>query len=231
MKKMTTLLCFAAFLCSSTLSAQADMKEIMSVIKTDLVTSKANMKNYSWIETTKTWIKGELKSTKQNQCYYSVDGKLVKVSTGETTQQKAPGGIKGKIAANKKEELQDYIGQAMEKIMAYLPPDADKVQTIYESGKVGIQILEPGKKFKLTFPDYNQKGDALAISIDLAGKKLMSMSVNTYIDKPEDKVTFDIVYSSLPDGTQYASGTTLIADAKNLKLVIEQSGFRKANNQ
>jgi len=119
----------------------------------------------------------------------------------------------------------------MEKIMAYLPPDADKVQTIYESGKVGIQILEPGKKFKLTFPDYNQKGDALAISIDLAGKKLMSMSVNTYIDKPEDKVTFDIVYSSLPDGTQYASGTTLIADAKNLKLVIEQSGFRKANNQ
>jgi hypothetical protein len=46
------------------ISTQADMKETMSVIKTSLVQRKANMRLYTWVETTKTWIKEELKSTK-----------------------------------------------------------------------------------------------------------------------------------------------------------------------
>jgi len=231
MKKLNFLLILALFAGVIRVSAQADMKETMSVIKTSLVQSKKQMRQYSWIETTKTWIKDELKSTKQNQCYYSVDGKLTKIATGGSDQQKAPGGIKGKIVANKKEELADYIGKAMDKINDYLPPDADKIQLIYNAGKVGIQILDPGKKFKLTFPDYLQKGDALSISVDMENKKLMALSVNTYIDNPQEKVIFDVTYNTLPDGTQYTAQTTLVAQAKNLKLLIEQSGFKKNSGQ
>ncbi len=231
MKKLYLFLCLALIASAVKVSAQADMKETMSVIKTSLVQSKANMRQYSWVETTKTWIKDELKSTKQNQCYYSVDGKLTKIATGGTDQQKAPGGIKGKIIANKKEDMAEYIAKSMDKINAYLPPDADKVQQIYESGKVGIQIIEPGKKFKLSFPDYLQKGDLLSISVDLAGKKLMAISVNTYIDNPSEKVLFDVTYNTLPDGTQYAAQTVLAAQAKNLKLVVEESGFKKGSGQ
>ncbi len=212
-------------------SAQVDMKETMSVIKTNLVQSKVQMRQYSWIETTKTWIKDELKSTKQNQCYYSVDGKLTKIATGGSDQQKAPGGLKGKIAANKKEDMAEYIAKAMDKINDYLPPDGDKVQQIYNSGKVGIQILDPGKKFKLSFPDYLQKGDILSISVDMGNQKLMALSVNTFIDNPSEKVIFDVTYNSLPDGTQYASQTVLVAQAKNLKLVVEESGFKKGSGQ
>jgi len=211
--------------------AQVDMKETMSVIKKTLLQSKAQMRQYSWIETTQTWIKGELKSTKQNQCYYSVDGKLTKIATGATDQQKSPGGLKGKIAANKKEDMAEYISKAMDKIKDYLPPDGDKVQSIYESGKAGIQILEPGKKFKLNFPDYLQKGDQLSISVDLGNQKLMALSVNTYIDNPSEKVIFDVTYNTLPDGTQYAASTVLVAEVKNLKLVVEESGFKKGSGQ
>ena len=216
---------------SSLVSAQVDMKATISVIKTSLMESKANMRQYSWIETTKTWIKDELKSTKQNQCYYSVDGKLTKIATGGSDQQKAPGGLKGKIAANKKEDLAEYIAKSMDKINDYLPPDGDKLQKIYESGKVGIQILDPGKKFKLSFPDYLQKGDMLSISVDMGNQKLMALSVNTYIDNPGEKVIFDVTYNSLPDGTQYATQTVLVAQAKNLKLVVEESGFKKGSGQ
>jgi hypothetical protein len=56
----------------------------------------------------------------------------------------------------------------------------------------------------------------------------MTMAVNTYIDNPAQKVIFNITYNNLPDGTQYASSTTLDAQAKNLKIVIENSGFKKA---
>ncbi len=231
MKRMNLLLMMVFLAGALIVSAQVDMKETMSVIKTNLVQSKVQMRQYSWIETTKTWIKDELKSTKQNQCYYSVDGKLTKIATGGSDQQKAPGGLKGKIAANKKEDMAEYIAKAMDKTNDYLPPDGDKVQQIYNSGKVGIQILDPGKKFKLSFPDYLQKGDILSISVDMGNQKLMALSVNTFIDNPSEKVIFDVTYNSLPDGTQYASQTVLVAQAKNLKLVVEESGFKKGSGQ
>ena len=231
MKKMYLLLIMVFLAGAGRAYAQVDMKETMSVIKKTLLQSKAQMRQYSWIETTQTWIKGELKSTKQNQCYYSVDGKLTKIATGATDQQKSPGGLKGKIAANKKEDMAEYISKAMDKIKDYLPPDGDKVQSIYESGKAGIQILEPGKKFKLNFPDYLQKGDQLSISVDLGNQKLMALSVNTYIDNPSEKVIFDVTYNTLPDGTQYAASTVLVAEVKILKLVVEESGFKKGSGQ
>jgi hypothetical protein len=40
-------------------------------------------------------------------------------------------------------------------------------------------------------------------------------------------VTFNITYKDLPDGTQYAGNTTLDAQAKEVKIVIENSGYKK----
>ncbi len=227
MKKANLLLATMLLALSVACFAQPDMKEIVSMIKTNLLQSKEKVKQYAWIETTKTYIKGELKSTKQNQCYYSVDGQLTKVATGGSDQEKQVRGLKGKIIANKKEEMADYIAKTIEKIKGYLPPSGEKIQQIYGAGNVSVQILEPNKKFKLGFPDYLQQGDILAISIDKTTQKLMAIGVSTYIDKPEDKVTFDVKYKDLPDGTQYPVTTSLVAAAKDLKIVIEQSGFKK----
>jgi hypothetical protein len=231
MKKMNLFLVLALLAWTSGIFAQADMKETVAMIKTNLVQSKEKVKQYSWIETMKVYIKGELKTTKQNQCYYSVDGKLTKVATGATDQAKPKGGLKGKIIANKKEEMADYVEKAVEKVKGYLPPDPEKIQQIYGAGKVSIQVLEPGKKFKLGFPEYLQPGDNLSISLDKANQKLMALDVSTYIDKPEDKVVFNVTYKDLPDGTQYSATTSLVADAQNLKIVIENSGYKKGAGQ
>ena len=208
--------------------AQADMQETVGMIKKNLTDSKEKIKSYEWIETTTTFYKGEQKSLKQNQCYYSVDGKLTKVETGGSAQAKAPGGLKGKIVAKKKEDMADYIKAAIDKIQTYLPPDPGKIQQIYSAGSTTIQVLEPGKKFKLNFPDYNEKGDMLSISVDKANQKIMALDVSTSVDDPGQKVVFNITYSDLPDGTQYAGSTTLDAQAKEAKIVIENSGFKKA---
>ena len=228
MKNKFLLLVSLLFTWNAGLFAQADIKDLITMIKKNLGESKANIKNYEWLETTTTFIKGEQKSVKQNQCYYSVDGKLTKVETGGGTAAKTPGGLRGKVVANKKEEMADYIQSAVAKIQTYLPPDAAKLQQIYGAGKVAIQVLEPGKKFKLSFPDYNVQGDMLSISIDKSIQKLMAVDVSTYIDDPAQKVTFNVTYMDLPDGTQYQSSTTLDAQAKNLKIVIANSGYKKA---
>jgi len=214
--------------CTSGLFAQDDMKETIDMIKKNLTDSKANLVNFEWLETTTTFLKGEQKSVKQYQCYYSVDGKLTKVETGGGTEAKTKGGIRGKVAANKKEDMADYVKACVDKVQTYLPPDGAKLQQIYGAGKTTIQVLEPKKKFKISFPDYNVKGDILSISIDKANQKLIVLEVSTYVDDPKEKVVFNVTYSDLPDGTQYAGSTTLEAQAKDLKIVMVDSGFKKA---
>ena len=215
--------------CSTGLFAQADMKELIGMVKTNLAASKKNLINYEWQETTTTFYKGEQKSVKQKRCYYSVDVKLTKVEVGGGTQEKAKGGIKGKKIENKKEEMADFMEKAMAKVHTYLPPDAAKLQQLYGGGKTTVQVLEPGKQFKLNCPDYNVKGDMLSLSLNSATQKLMMMDVNTYISKPEEKVLFNVTYNDLPDGTQYAGNTTIDAPSEQLKIVIVNSGFKKSS--
>jgi hypothetical protein len=132
------------------------------------------------------------------------------------------------VVANKKEEMSDYMTAAVAKIHTYLPPDAQKIQQIYGAGKTSIQVLEPGKKFKISFPDYNEPGDMLSISVDKTNQKIMAIEVSTSVDKPSEKVLFNITYNNLPDGTQYAGTTTLDAKTKEVKIVIANSGYKKS---
>jgi len=227
MKKKYSMLSLLIFAGLSAVYAQADVKETVAIIKTNLVDSKERLKTYEWIETTTTFVKGEQKSKKQNQCYYGVDGKLVKVETGGSTPEKSKGGLRGKAIQNKKEDMAEYISKAIKEVQTYLPPDPEKIQKIYGAGRTSIHVLEPGKKFKLDFLEYNKPGDVLSVTVDKEKKIILAIAVKTYIDNKDDKVNFDIKYNTLPDGTQYPDKTALEATAKNVKIVIENSGYKK----
>jgi hypothetical protein len=228
MKKLSSIVILLLFVGITNTSAQADVKGNIAVIKKNLADSRASMKKYEWIETTTIFLKGEQKSVKQKQCYYAVDGKLTKVETGASTQTKKKGGLRGKIIENKKEEMSDYVKKAIAKIQTYLPPGAEKIQSIYGAGKTTVQILEPNNKFKLSFPDYNEAGDLLSFSVNKPKQKIMNVEVSTTIDNPKEKALFNVTYADLPDGTQYAAKTILDAPEKDLKIVIENSGFKNA---
>lgn len=204
-----------------------ELQEDVNLIKKNLIESKENIKKYEWIETVTTFVKGDQKSVKQNQCYYSVDGQLTKVATGATTPaKKSPSGMRGKIAENKKEEMADYIEAALSKIKTYIPPKAEAIQKVYNVGNVSIKILEPGKKFKLDFPDYSQKGDMVSITLDKANKLLMGYNVNTFVEGPKDPVSLSITLKTLPDGTSYPAEITFNSTSKNVKIVLANSGYK-----
>jgi hypothetical protein len=50
--------------------------------------------------------------------------------------------------------------------------------------------------------------------------------VATYLDKPDDAVTLEVAFGRLPDGTSYTAETTLDAKAKNIRVVVQNSGYR-----
>jgi hypothetical protein len=225
MNKKILFFAFVLFIFSASMSAQSN-QELVNNIKGRLAFSKKNLQNYSWLETTTVFYKGDQKSVKQYQCYYSVDGQLQKVETAGGTPAAAPKpGLRGKIAENKTDDITDYLTKANALIKTYLPPDPAKLQQIEAAGATTVNIVVPNQEFKLTFPNYNLPGDQLNISINKVSQMLTGLAVATYINTPSDVVTFNLTYAALPDGTQYAAETDLVASAENVKIVIVNSGY------
>ena len=66
----------------------------------------------------------------------------------------------------------------------------------------------------------------MTINVDGAANRLAGVSVNSYLDSPDDAVTLNVAMNSLPDGTTYTAQTTLDAKAKNIRVVIQNAGYK-----
>jgi hypothetical protein len=228
MKNYLIILLFIA-LAHPGFAQSPEMKASIGAIKMNLSESGAKIRNYEWIETTTVYYDGEIKSKTTKQCYYGVDGKLYKVAVGEPAKAaKSPGGLRGKAAAGKKQDIDEYMKKCVEKIHAYLPPDSEKIQEIVASGKAVISPLVPGKVYKVDLPDYLQAGDKVSITMDNSEGLLKEIGVSTYIKGKSDNVGVLIKYNSLPDMTSFPGETTLDAPSQKVKVVITNTGHKNA---
>ncbi len=208
---------------------QPTAAERAALLKATMAASQAILKEFEWIETTVVSLKGEEKSRKQERCYYGADGGVQKVEVTSTPEPAKKRGLRGKIAESKKEELTDYMKSAVSLVKTYVPPSPAKIQAAKDAGKVSIDLLEPGKRARLNFRDYAKPGDNLAVEVDLASNRPLSLKVATYLEDAKDAVTLDVRMGQLNEGTAYPSDVTLEAKAKNLTVTVKNSGYRKAN--
>ena len=88
---------------SAGLAAQQDK---VAALSQSLAANQKQLRQYTWVETTVVSMKGEEKSRVQKQCFYGPDGKIQKQQlSAPPPQEPAPGGLKGKAIAKKKEEI------------------------------------------------------------------------------------------------------------------------------
>jgi hypothetical protein len=204
----------------------------VAMLKEWLTASQMQLRSYEWVETTAISVKGEEKSRKQNTCYYGADGKLQKVPAAEAASDSGGGGpLRKKIAAKKKEEMQDYMQGAADLIHQYVPPDPQRIQQSTDAGKMSMNMLVPGQQIQLVFRDYLKPGDALSVDIEITTNRLLGMHVSSYLDQStDDAIKLDVGMGVLPDGTIYTAKSTLVAAAKDLTVVTENSGYRHASH-
>jgi hypothetical protein len=201
--------------------------ERVAALKESLAKSAAALRQYEWIETTAISLKGEEKSRTQNRCYYGADGKKQEVPVAEAPAQKEMRGIRGKIAENKKEELSDYMKLAVALLKSYVPPDPARIQASKDAGKVSISPLEPGKRVRLDFKDYQKAGDTLSVDVNPANNTLLGLKVATWLEDAKDVVNLDVTFGALNDGTTYAETIALDAPSQKLAVNVANSGYRK----
>jgi hypothetical protein len=210
---------------------QPSVQERVGALKAELAASQATLRQYEWIETTVVSLNGEEKSRKQQRCYYGADGTLQKVVVDASPPPDKKRGLRGKIIANKTAELTDYMQNAVSLVKSYVPPNPNKIQAVKDAGKVTIEVLEPGKRARVNFRDYQKPGDNLGVEIDLGNNRIARVTVSSYLDSAADAVTLNAAMSQLNDGTAYPSDITLNAPAKNLTVTAQNTGYRKMNGQ
>jgi hypothetical protein len=224
----------ATALAASPQAQAGGAQDQVAAVKQSLQQGLAKIRNYEWMETTIISLKGEEKARKLNRCYYGADGKVQKVPVEQPAQaQQAQGGrggrrgdrLKQQINENKKDDMKEYMEKAAALIHQYVPPDPAKIQTAKDAGRVA-PAPQAGGKLRLTIADYLQPKDSLTIDVDPATSQLAGLGVNTYLEKPEDTVALAVQMNTLADGALYAAQTTLDAKAKNITVVIQNTGHR-----
>ena len=206
----------------------------VAALKQTMQQGMALARNYEWIETTIISLKGEEKARKQNRCYYGADGKVQKVSLDQPEQPAADQGggrgrgrgrVKEQVVDKKKAEMKDYMEKAAALIHQYVPPAPQQIQAAKDAGRIAVNP-PAGGKVRLVISQYLKPGDSLTVDLDPATNKILTLGVNSYLDTKDDVVTLAVQMNSLPDGAIFAGQTTLDAKAKNITVVIQNSGHR-----
>ena len=208
---------------------QPTVQERVVALKASLAASQAILNKYEWVETTVVSLKGEEKSRQMNRCYHGADGKVQKIPL--TTPAPAPKkrGLRGKIAEAKKEEMTDYMKDAVALVKQYVPPEPVLIQRAKDAGKASLTPL-PGQRVRLTFVDYVKAGDSFALDLDLSNNLPVEAKVVTYLDSKEDVVALDIRFATLQNSATYAPSVVLNAKAKGIVVDVQNSGYRKSGS-
>ena len=117
-----------------------ELQQRVAALKQSSAQDQQNIRQYEWIETTVISLKGEEKSRQQKRCYYGAEGSLQKVTESAPPPPAKKRGLRGHVAENKKEELTDYMKQAVALVKTYVPPDPARIQAVKEAGKVSLEM-------------------------------------------------------------------------------------------
>ena len=209
----------------ATIAQNPELQQKFAAAQQAAAQNKQRLHQYQWTETTQVTLNGEQKPATENLCQYGPGGQVQKTPIGPPPQQPSGGRLKQRVIEKKKAEMADYMDDVKGVLSMYVPPDPDKMQQAFQAGKVSLN--PSGSVLNIVFTNYAQPGDSMTLVFDPAIKKIISLSVNTYMGQAKDAVTLQVQMAGLPDGTGYPQQTILNATAKNLVVTTTNSNYQK----
>ena len=231
------ILCTALCLLGSIAAAQQspEMQQKIAAIHEAAAANAAALHTYSWISKTEISVKGEVKNTKVEQCQYGPDGQVEKTLLSEPPQQEEQqssgrrrrgGRVKEKVVEHKTEEMQEEMQTTAALVHSYVPPTPEKIQAVVAAGGLSLAPTADGQAV-VRMANYEKEGDLLTLTLDAASHALVHVAVDTWLDEPDKKVTLDVQFESLSDGTSYAAATVLAIPDDEIEVRIENSNYQK----
>jgi hypothetical protein len=228
MKRMT-IGCALAALAVTTLALPAAAQELqqkLAAVKQSVAANQQALRGYTWLEKTELSLKGEVKATKVDSCRYGPDGKVQKTPVVQPPPPEKKRGLRGKIIANKTEEMKEELQATVALVQQYVPPDPGMIQVVINAGTASLNQAGP-ELVAFTFPGYTKRGDALTITFDKAITGVRRLDVKTWLEKPEEPATLRVVMQSMPNGISFPGSIVLSIPASKLEVRITKSNYQK----
>jgi hypothetical protein len=203
-----------------------DLKERLAAVKQSIAANQQALRSYTWLEKTELSLKGEVKATKVDSCRYGPDGKVQKTPVVQPPPPEKKRGLRGKIVANKTEEMKEELQATVALIQQYVPPDSGLIQVVMNAGTASIGQAGPDL-LAFNFPGYAKKGDALTVTFDKSITGLRQIDVNTWLEKPEEPATLRVVMQSMPNGISFPGSIVLSIPASKIDVRITKSNYQK----
>jgi len=223
-----TLIVAIGFEVAPLAAQKAEMQQRIEEMKLAAAQNKQALAQYTWLETLTITLKGEQKGVERSEVRMGPDGQPEKTPLGVSGTEDAGGGrLKRRIVAKKKEEYKDYAQRIKSLIQRYVPPDRDKLADAYQSGNILMGPQAGGAQYRLVISNYVKPGDKMTLVIDKAQKQIVSLSIATYLDNPQDAVNVNAQFASIPGGPNHVSQETIDGVSKQLRIDILNSEYRK----
>jgi hypothetical protein len=187
------------------------------------------LKQYTYLQKTQIFLKGELKGTKLARVHYDpATGEKVSEPLNDAPPQeqggrrRLMGRMKEKKIEEKKDEMKEYVERLMGLMGQYLPPNPDRMKAAMPNAL----IAPPASgQAKLILNGYLKPGDKMTFVVDTSTKSLSEIAIDSSLD--DKPVSFQVVFSKLADGPNYPSLTNINAPAKELRIAVATSDYHK----
>ena len=212
-----------------------EMQQRLAEVKQAAARNKQALAQYTWVEQVTIILKGEEKKQEHFQVRLGPDGKPQKTSLDPPAQTSSDsdsgrrrGRVKERVVEKKTEEYKEYAEQIKSLIQQYVPPDKDMLEQAYQQGNImmGPQPGSPGQ-YRLVVSNYVRKGDSMTLVIDKTQKDLVSLSIASYMDDPNDAVNVSVQFSGIPGGPSHVSTETINGVRKQLTIAIQNGNYQR----
>jgi hypothetical protein len=198
----------------------------LAAVKESVARNQAELLQYTWTEQIQVSFDNEVRKTEESLCHYGPDGRVQRTPLAPPAQGKASRRIIGRIEERAKDEVVEFLEQAKTLIHSYFPPSAQLMERSFGHGNASIGQTGPGT-VELQFDNYLKPGDSMAFDFQPAARRMQRLNVNTYIDNPSEPLTLEVIFDSLPDGTNCPITEVLSAPSRRLRVTVENSNYQK----
>jgi len=203
-----------------------DLQQRLAAVKQSIAANQQALRSYTWLEKTELSLKSEVKATKVDSCRYGPDGKIQKTPVVQPPPPEKRRGLRGKIVANKTEEMKEELQATVALIQQYVPPDSGLIQVVMNAGTASVSQAGPDL-LAFNFPGYAKQGDVLTITFDKAITGLRQIDVKTWLEKPEEPATLRVVMQSMPNGISFPGSIVLSIPASKIEVRVTKSNYQK----
>jgi hypothetical protein len=206
------------------MAQDASLAQKVQQVKQLMLANKQQLSHYTWQMQETVSVNGGVKEQSVYQIQLGPDGQQVRTLIAQPVAPSS-GGRQHGIIHRVKEDFKAYAQQVGALAKSYSPLNPAKIQQLYARGSVTVKSPGSPGYSTIRISNYLKQGDAIALTLRNNPKTLTSIDVYSYLAQPSDFVTMQVRFASLPDGTRYASTTTVNGQSKNLTIVDRSMNF------